>query len=308
MLLRCKVPKGLQHPHRLIAALIARDEALRPENGKNQFAWEQPRFDSHSGQRRLRIANALFIVMAHAGCEVTVSSRELDRIGFRIGDTFIAVGITARRQKGRAGKRSSPMPDDGITLETDPWPRVSDIPTSWSDGESGPLETRIAEIACELLVTGELAYREFVRQQYEWRLERWQKHELDIREARERMVREERERRQREETERREWLLRQAANRRHAQDIRALVRAADTRHTELPEVAISAGVYGRWRTWALAQADLLDPCLGPLDALVGPAGSVDPGLSAGISASGEPEEPASGEVHSESTTGGPMPR
>jgi len=269
MLLGCRVPKGLQNAHPLIAALIAEDDARRRETEKNRFSWQQPRFDSRIGQRRLRIANALFTVMAHAGSTASLSSRELDRIGFRIGDTFIEVEITGSQAKRRVGKRDSETPNDSIALKTAPWPRLTGAPEAWSDTASRPLETRIAEIACDLLVTGELAYRESVRKHHEWCKERRQKWEADIHEARERMEREARERRQRQETEQREWLLGQAANCRHADDIRALVRTADRRHLDSTEGA-AQGVYGRWRSWALMQADRLDPCLGALDALVGP--------------------------------------
>jgi hypothetical protein len=276
LLLRCRVPKGLQNPHPLIAALVSEDETRRRETESRGFAWQQPRFDSRPGQRRLRIVNALFTVMEHAGCYASVCSKELDRIGFRVGDTLVAVEIAVPRKKGRAGSGDRTAPDDGITLTAAPWPRVSGVPTAWSDSASGPLETWIPEIACDLLVTGELADRESVQQQYGWRLERWQKREADIREAPERTEREERERCLRQETERREWLLGRAADRRHADDIRALVRAADARYQGAPDAA-AAGVYRSWRSWALRQADLLDPCLGPLDALVGPAGPGGPG-------------------------------
>jgi hypothetical protein len=94
--------------------------------------------------------------------------------------------------------------------------------------------------------------------------------EADIREARERTEREERERRQRREAEWREWLLGKAADRRRAEDIRALVRAADARHLDSTE-ATDAGVYGRWRSQALMQADQLDLCMAPLDTFIGPA-------------------------------------
>jgi hypothetical protein len=97
-------------------------------------------------------------------------------------------------------------------------------------------------------VTGELVYREFVRQQYAWCLERWQKREAGICQAREWTQREERERSQRQETERRECLLKKAANLRYAEDIRALVRVADAQYLNLPE-STADDIYGRWRTW-----------------------------------------------------------
>jgi len=268
LLMRCRVPKGLQLPHRLIAGLIEEDEARRRANGGKGFSWEQPRFDSKQGQRRMRIVNALFIVMTHAGCQASVSSRELDKIGFRIGDTSIGVEIATCQRKSVDG-RGRTLQDDRFSL-TAPWPRLSGVPTSWSDDGSGSIEDRITLIARDLLVMGELAYREGVRHQYEWCLARRQEHEARIRAERERSEREERERRLQEEKERLEWLLGQSANLRHASGIRALVLATDARFCGSPE-ALAAAVYANWRSWALAQADLLDPCLGSLAALGGPA-------------------------------------
>jgi len=270
MLHHCQVPKGLQNPHRLVAELMAEDDERRTEGEKNRLSWRQPRFDSRFGQRLLRITNAIFTVMTHAGCAASVSSRELDRVGFRIGDTFVAIEITRSKAPRHAGKRDRTMLDDSITFTAVPWPSVSGVPAAWSDNGSGLLETRVTEIACDLLVVGELAYRASVRQHYEWCLESWRKREASIREARERTEREERERRQRQEAEWREWLLKKASDRRRAEDIRALVRASDARYLDSTEVAV-AGVYGRWRSQALMLADQLDPCMAPLYTLIGPA-------------------------------------
>jgi hypothetical protein len=73
------------------------------------------------------------------------------------------------------------------------------------------------------------------------------------------MEREERERRLRQEAERLEWLLRQAANRRHADEIRALVRATDAQYQAPSEAApddtYNLGEHGRWcrpTSWILA--------------------------------------------------------
>jgi len=269
LLLRCKVPKGLQNPHRLITSLLDEDQARRKAMEADRLAWQRPRFDSPSALRRLRIANALFIAMAHAGCQVSVRDKDIDKVGFRIGDTFVEVGFESSQKKAGTGRGRRGAPDGRLTLKAAGWPPISGVPAAWSETDAEPLEARILEIACDLLVMGELVYRAAVREQYRCRLERKQRLEAEAREARERVEQEERERRQRQEAERLEWLLGQATNLRRADEIRALVRAADVRFQVSNEPALN-DTYRNWRRWALMQADLLDPRLGPLTALVGP--------------------------------------
>lgn len=272
----CRVPKGLQAPHRLVAELLDEDTALRKAIETDRIAWQRPRFDSPLASRRIRIANALFIAMAHAGSRASVRSKDLDKVAFLVGDTVVGVAIGTSRKKVPAARSARTAPGDRITLDATGWPHLPGVPSTWSETDAEPFEAWILGIARDLLVMGELAYRAAVRQQHEWRLEHRQRLEVEAREARERMEREERERRLRQEAERREWLLRQAANRRHADEIRALVRATDAQY-QAPSKAVPDDTYSNWRSWALVQADLLDPCLAPLAVLVGPAGPDDLG-------------------------------
>lgn len=276
LLSRCRVPKGLQAPHRLVAALLDEDAALRKTIETDRIAWRRPRFDSPFALRRLRIVNALFIAMAHAGSQASVRSKDLDKVAFVIGDTVIEVEIGAFRKKAAGARRTSMESDDRITLGATGWPHLPGIPSLWSETDAEPIEAWILGIARDLLVMGELVYRTAVRQQYEWCVERRQKLEADAREARERLEREATERRLRQEAERLEWLLRQAANRRQADEIRALVHVLDALYQGKPGATLD-DTYGNWRAWALMQADQLDPCLMPLEALTGLAKPCSPG-------------------------------
>jgi hypothetical protein len=176
----------------LIAALLGEDLARRKALEADRLAWHRPRFDSPAALRRVRIVNALFIAMAHAGCQASVSNKDLDKIGFRVGDTFMEVGIESSRRVPHAGARSRAVPEDRITLNAKGWPPISGVPSSWSDGDAGLLEARILEIARDLIVMAELVYRAAVRERYKWQLERVQKLGAGARAARERIERERR--------------------------------------------------------------------------------------------------------------------
>lgn len=267
LLARYKVPKGLYNPHHLIKALLDEDEARQRALETDHFAWRKPQFDSPSALRRIRIVNALFLAMQHVGSTSSVSSPDLHNVTFRIGDTCIKVEIQSSRKTVRAKIGSARTRDEKVTLKATGWPQITGVPSEWADGDTQLLETRIVEIARDLLVMGELTYRTAAHEQYKWRVKR--KHELEeeAREARARIEQEENERRLRQEEKQWAWLLSQATNRRQADEIRALVHALDAKHQGSPDVLCDEA-YRNWRAWALTQAETLDPCLLPLEALI----------------------------------------
>ncbi|MBQ5942680.1 hypothetical protein [Massilia sp. AB1] len=264
-----KVPKRLYNPHRLIKALLDEDEARQRALETDRFALRKPQFDSPSALRRIRIVNALFLAMEHAGSTSSVSSADLHNVMFQVGDTCIKVEIQSSRRTARAKIGSAPPRDERMTLKATGWPHITGVPCEWADSETQSLETRIVEIARDLLVMGELTYRTAVHEQHEWRIKRKHELEAEIREAHSRIEQEENERRLRQEQKQQEWLLAQATNRRQADEIRALIHALDTKHRGSPEVLCDEA-FRNWRAWALTQAESLDPCLLPLAALITP--------------------------------------
>lgn len=269
LLARYRVPKGLHNPHRLITALLDEDATRRKALETDRLAWHKPQFDSPFALRRVRLVNALFGAMVHAGCSVSVSSKDLQKIAFCVGDTSISVEITSSRRASprKVGVRSTAH--ERITLKAKGWPHTVNVPSEWSDGDTQSIENRILEVARDLLVMGEFTYRAAAHQQYKWLVERKLKLEADCREAHDRIKRDENERRLREEAKKLNWLLLQAANRRRADEIRALVCALD-KNCEASFEVVPNGAYWKWRAWALEQADLLDPCVQPLATVIAP--------------------------------------
>jgi hypothetical protein len=267
LLIRFKVPKGLQNPHQLIAEVLEEDAARRKTLETSPLAWRKRQFDSPSALRQLCIVNALVLAMAHAGCPASARSENLHKVAFRVGDTCIEVEIEFSRAMARTRVGARQTADQRMKLKATGWPRVSGVPCEWSDSDTQPLETRIAEIARDLLVMGEVTYRTAAHEQYESHVKRKRQLEAEAHEARARIEREENERRMRKEAAERDALLRQAANWRHASEIRALVNALDAKYQDATEVQ-DGKAYANWRAWALAQANLLDPCLQPLPVVI----------------------------------------
>ncbi|WP_159013204.1 hypothetical protein [Acidisoma sp. S159] len=121
-----------------------------------------------------------------------------------------------------------------------------------------PLEDQLSEIAVEVIVRGEMQYRESVVRKREWLIER--KAELQ---EKARQQQQESERRARElkaelERARVDRLLGEASALARAQEIRRYVEAVRMANANL-ETPVSAVEIEAWSTWALREADRIDP-------------------------------------------------
>jgi hypothetical protein len=128
----------------------------------------------------------------------------------------------------------------------------------WRDDEVSRLESRLREIAIELIVSGEQHYRDGLIHHREWRIQ----HKAELQEEeRKRKIEEERKRRERQaklEQARVRHLLGQAEAMHQAGQIRAYVAAIHEANGTAPQ-PMSAEELNAWSQWALAQADRIDP-------------------------------------------------
>lgn len=273
MVEKCKVPKNLNSPHHLIGTLLEEDAARRKAVERDRFAWSKPEFDTPQAMRRVRIVNALFMVMAHARCKVSLHGKDLRQVNIHVSDVYISVRIEPVKTSSRS---SRPDADDErktkqerIKLCADGWGPMPGVTTEWQDTEDQMLEHRAHEVARDILVLAEMLYRSHVLQQYEWRVERKNELEEKARQRREQQEREERERKAKLEQECRDWLLQQSSNLQKANEIRTFVQTMDQRMNDAVS-DVDANRYQQWRQWALSEANRLDPLLQPLAAVIGP--------------------------------------
>jgi hypothetical protein len=126
---------------------------------------------------------------------------------------------------------------------------------SWQDSEDVRIETQLSEIATEIIVAGELQYREHLQ----WRYEATVKHREELHQAaiKKKLEQEkaERDRQLKLEADRLKRLVESAENHRKANDIRGFVASV----VAMPAAQTGADRVLRWREWALAQADKIDP-------------------------------------------------
>lgn len=126
---------------------------------------------------------------------------------------------------------------------------------SWQDNEDSGIEAQLSEIATEIVVTGELQYREHMQ----WRYETTLKHREELRQqAIRRKLEEEKAERDRLlklEADRLQRLVQGAADHRKANDIRSFVASV----MREPAAKYNDERVRRWKEWALAHADRIDP-------------------------------------------------
>ena len=128
-----------------------------------------------------------------------------------------------------------------IDLQTD-YP----FQTLWCDVKESPLETHLTEIAAHLIATAEILLEQARKRNEEW--DRWQV-KRDLEEKRQAGLKLERER-VRE-------LYRHARNWQRAERLRNYMPAV------APNTPTWAAGFNRWKTWALAEADRIDPLITP---------------------------------------------
>lgn len=262
-----RVPKSLRSPHQLVAAVLAEDDARREAMARNPHAWPTPEFATPDSMRRVRIVNALLVVLAHAGARASLRGKDLRQFSVRVGDVVVPLELGAfhARTIRRPESIAPVQKQETLRLAVHGWPSIPGVVAEWLDLDGQPLERRILEIARDILVFGEMAYRAAALREHAWRVECKNRRDAEARAQQERLARDIAERQAHYETQRRDWLQRQAENLQQAIQIRALIDAMDQRHAIDGEDR-----YRRWRAWAVAEADRLDPLLQPLATVIEP--------------------------------------
>lgn len=243
------VPRELGHPHAALGQLLKREAQLRSKQGE-RWSWDHPQWDGPLAQRQLRIINTLFQTLSKRGAEPwsRYSNGSLE-LYCRIGTSQFQLSF-GRNRNARDGERapSSDLPaSTKLTLVLNNAFQDKRV-LQWEDGELR-LEQQIAEIAADLIVAAEAAFRERLVEERE-RAEQFARWEREQEAAELKRLREQRLLNLKESGER----LRQAA------ELRALV--------DQVAGAVSSGTLDvdtdrldKWREWVLREADVIDPVI-----------------------------------------------
>lgn len=258
---RLTVVKSLDSPHHLIAELLDADEQRRREAEGKTYVWDKPIFDEPTARRRLKILNALYLILTRGGFQPTLRGKAAENPGVTVGNFHVSFKLEKVHQGTRFAKTSPGRPKEPLRLEISNRTRSPSFPTSvWQDTKTSALEQQLPEIALSIVVAGEMLYRGDVLWRYKWQVQRRQEKEERIRAEQERISREAEELRLAEIQRCRQGLVNTVESRMLAQNIRNFI--ADVETMDLTECGDD---FLRWRTWATSEANRLDPLCRPLD-------------------------------------------
>lgn len=263
---KVRIPKISVVSHKVISAVLREDEQRREKHRNSLYpsSWDSPLYDTPLQRRRLTILNALFLALQRCECKPSplrqASMRgEAQSLSIAIGDqeiNFTLELIVQKRTKGSANA-DAPGPDK-LQLDVKTYSDFELPRSHWQDEEGRKLEEQLTEIAVEFLVSAEIHYREGAIRAHQWRIEQKAQLEEQARRRQTEAERKERERQEALQRQRVQRLLGEAIALRNAQAIREYVdEVRDEVSRSLP--SISREDVDAWATWALAQADGIDP-------------------------------------------------
>lgn len=252
--------------HPAIDRFLKEDEERRQKQlaGAYSYSWNKPQLDTSFERRRLRILNSLFFATEKMNGKSSISFREGLDIGISFYQRYVHLALDQPRQPNRHRQFPIALPGAhetklALSIRRGPYSETDRI-TWQDDDDKGTLETRMTEIAVEVILTAEIQYREMAIQQYQLRVKRRVQLEEEEQQRKLAIERAEKERLRRIEQARIDRLLRDAAAFQQAAEIRKYVETI--RLTQACDRFSVTGEFERWSQWALAQADRIDPAHG----------------------------------------------
>jgi hypothetical protein len=245
---RVAVTRDLETPHTLIVDALAKDEVRRQKMLRNGYSWDKPILDSPYEKRRLRLLQSLFLALEQQHCKPSMGAKTARDVSVRVGE--VRVGFSLDSPKAEADRepykyRGRSRPDsEQLKLQID---LQTEYPfqTLWCDLKENPLETQLRDIAAHLIAASEVLLEQARKRDEEW--DRWQvKHELEQKQQAVLKL----------ERARLRELYRDARNWHRAERLRSYIAAV------APGMQAWTVDFDRWKRWALAEADRVDPLLG----------------------------------------------
>jgi hypothetical protein len=206
------VPREVRVWHPALDKLLKEDEQRRERQRTSSYpsSWDAPLFDTPFERRRLRVLNTLVLAAGMMNGKPAISDREGRSIHFSFYHRQVGIRLDRlKRTKRRGYAASSSDADEAkLSLAILQSPGSENERIAWQDDEQGKVETRITEIAIQIILAAELQYREGTIRNYEWRVQRKVELEEEERERKRQAERAERERQKRLEQARIDRLLR----------------------------------------------------------------------------------------------------
>ena len=265
---KVSVPRNMERLHPLIDKLLVQDEERRKKSTEHSYVWDTPKFESPPAKRRLRLINSIFLAVARAGFRPDFQGKEAEQLYVHVGDinvTFAVEPIKKTKRYDRMFDDTQTSPRLPLAIKLNHHVECPEgVSTEWLDSDKHSLESVITDVVVSLLAFGEIVHRAHAEHHHLRLIERKKEQEEAARKARELAEQKKREAQARREQARREQLFNQARNWKQASEIRAYVAALQMH----PEASQATEALELWVTWALSEADALDPLCSPLDRLL----------------------------------------
>ncbi len=245
--------------HPLIGKLLQQEEKRRKEHESYSSSWYRAEYKPSVDKRELRILNAIFLATQKVGCKPYISTSKYAYDGrnpsVTVGEQHVGLKLERKTTKSRQKGKSSDS-KDGLRLTISGWHGHKEEMRCWEDTDDTRIEKQLPDIVVEIILSGERQYRSAVTWSHEWRAKR----KAEFIEERKRQLaeaeRQARELKAKKEQARIDRLLAQAFALQQADTIRAYVASMRELSGDLP---VSPDRFEAWATWALAQADRIDP-------------------------------------------------
>jgi hypothetical protein len=261
---RVAVPHKVLNWHPAIDRLLKEDENRREKQLADPYpmSWNNPIFEALFERRRLRLLNSLFFAVAKMNGKPSVHGREAREIHISFFQQHLHLRLEKPKistRRARAENTTGESNDTRLCLSIVKFFGSEEVLTTWQDDDAQKLETRMTDIAVQLILTSEIQYRENALHHYQWRIKRKAELEEEERKRKLEVERAEKERQKRIEQGRINRLLRDAVAFQQAGEIRKYVEAI--RQAQALDGS-SIEKVEQWSQWALTQADRIDPALG----------------------------------------------
>jgi hypothetical protein len=253
---KISVPREVRIWHPAIDRLLKDDDRRREAQRSDSYSWDKPLFDSPLERRRLRLLNGLFFGVARMNGKPRINGREGRDIYLSVYTQGVFIDLDRSKESHRRGQQQ-PANDSSLCLSIRRDYRPESVMKTWLDNNAGKLETKLTEIAVEVILAAETEYREGAIRQHEWRIKRKAQLEEEQRQRKIEAEREERDREARQKQARVDRLMKDAAALQRASEIRKYVDTVRAAFSN--DGPTRAEDFETWSTWALAQADRIDP-------------------------------------------------
>ncbi|WFU25128.1 hypothetical protein QA649_02440 [Bradyrhizobium sp. CB1717] len=251
---RCRRAFAPAHP--LVAKLLSHDDERRKDFTKWRSDYYAPRYDAGIERRRLLMINALFLAAARLGCRPSMSTSKYGQDASSERDICITIGRSHVHFTIEPIKSRKEGQKERLRLAFGTARVRANANKFWEDGDESPLEDQLTGIFVEMLVSAEVSYRNGLIRHREWVIGRKADAEAELKRRRDEAERRARELKERLERERIRRLLFQAKALDRANQIRTYVESARLRFAE---VAMTEAEFEKWASWALQEADRIDP-------------------------------------------------